>query len=1056
VHRLVQKIWDALTQSIASRSHRRNRRPNFNRRLDLQALEDRSLLSANASGALAAQVFIDSNHNHIADRREVRLPGVAVHLDGTAYGNVPIHSVAITDAKGQVKFNNVPVGDYRVSTERIRGLLGTPRLGDLRGVLGVVLVPKVHVGAGQTPFRNLAFRGMAPGFVSLRQLLSSTGKRIFPLNKPGQGAARVLDRENNTPFLKNVDRTQLVANDGQTTSINLNNFFGDPDFSGSVERLKYVVLSKVGGTLIESATISDNILNIKTRTGSTSGNVFITVQAIDRFGAHVDGTFTFKVRKPPEVSVVLNNNTPNQNDVVTATTTVISSPDGVQPSLTYTWKVNGTIKKTETITSTTSTFDLTQAGAANRDNIVTVEVTPTALNLAGATASASATVANTPPVITSSNTINVEENATAVSTITTTDKDADPQVFTILPGSDADKFNINITTGALSFINPPDFENPGSAANSNTYTISVQADDQHGGTTTQNLTINVTNAAVTFTSPATVNVPENTTAVTTVIANSSEAGNPTFSIVPGGDSAKFSIDTNTGALTFNAAPDFENPASAANNNTYTVTVQADDGLGSIVTQTITVNVTNATVNFTSSATANPLENTTAVTTVLANSSDGTVTFSIVPGGDSAKFNINPTTGELTFIAAPDFETPASTANSNTYSVTVQGVDGNGGTGTQTITVNVTNVDEAPVANTTRTVFGASTADTALYAANNGATTTIDVSAFFDDPDITDSVVRFHVTNADGSNPQTFDLELFDKAAPQTVANFLHYVETNKYDSTFFHRVIAGFVLQGGQTSSPDPAVQNEFDGVNRSNVLGTIAMAKVGNDPNSATSEFFFNLADNSANLDHQNEGFTVFGKLVSTADQNVVNSLVGLGNNGSKITDVEIIKRADVLTYSVVSVVDNTLGYTPTATITAGDHRLNITTDGSAATGDVTVTVRVTDQSNVSVDIPFTVRVNQAPQVSVNLDTTTAGTNDILTATTTVNFAPAGEPLMLTYVWRVGSNVQKVETTTSTTSTLDLSLVGNGDTGDTVTVEVLPSVRNLTGTRVSDSALVV
>ena len=114
-------------------------------------------------------------------------------------------------------------------------------------------------------------------------------------------------------------------------------------------------------------------------------------------------------------------------------------------------------------------------------------------------------------------------------------------------------------------------------------------------------------------------------------------------------------------------------------------------------------------------------------------------------------------------------------------------------------------------------------------------------------------------------------------APLTVANFERYIEEEKYTDVILHRLISGFVLQGGgfqwsndQTSPSSiesfPAVQNEFSS-ERSNTRGTIAMAKIGNDPDSATNQWFFNLADNSANLDNQNGGFTVFGKTKTETD---------------------------------------------------------------------------------------------------------------------------------------------------------------------------------------------
>ena len=119
-----------------------------------------------------------------------------------------------------------------------------------------------------------------------------------------------------------------------------------------------------------------------------------------------------------------------------------------------------------------------------------------------------------------------------------------------------------------------------------------------------------------------------------------------------------------------------------------------------------------------------------------------------------------------------------------------------------------------------------------------------------------------------------DIQLYDSAAPATVQNFLGYVNRGAYDGSFFHRSVPGFVVQGGgYTWNTDagplkipagPPVVNEFSAT-RSNLRGTVAMAKLGGDPNSATTEWFVNLADNAANLDNQNGGFTVFGKVTST-----------------------------------------------------------------------------------------------------------------------------------------------------------------------------------------------
>jgi peptidyl-prolyl cis-trans isomerase A (cyclophilin A) len=113
----------------------------------------------------------------------------------------------------------------------------------------------------------------------------------------------------------------------------------------------------------------------------------------------------------------------------------------------------------------------------------------------------------------------------------------------------------------------------------------------------------------------------------------------------------------------------------------------------------------------------------------------------------------------------------------------------------------------------------------------------------------------------------FEVNLYDKGTPKTVENFLKYVNAGAYTNTIVHRAVAGFVVQGGgykndatfSLVTKNPTVINEPV---YSNKRGTIAMAKLKDQPNSASNEWFFNLADNSANLDVQNGGFTVFGQV--------------------------------------------------------------------------------------------------------------------------------------------------------------------------------------------------
>jgi cyclophilin family peptidyl-prolyl cis-trans isomerase len=111
--------------------------------------------------------------------------------------------------------------------------------------------------------------------------------------------------------------------------------------------------------------------------------------------------------------------------------------------------------------------------------------------------------------------------------------------------------------------------------------------------------------------------------------------------------------------------------------------------------------------------------------------------------------------------------------------------------------------------------------------------------------------------------------------PITTTNFINLVQQGKYDGTVFHRVIAGFMIQGGAISGSTPTINDEI-GSNNRNVAYTIAMAKTSN-PNSATSQFFINVADNG-NLAIDQAGtkfdavYAVFGKVVE--GQNVVDAI--------------------------------------------------------------------------------------------------------------------------------------------------------------------------------------
>jgi len=115
------------------------------------------------------------------------------------------------------------------------------------------------------------------------------------------------------------------------------------------------------------------------------------------------------------------------------------------------------------------------------------------------------------------------------------------------------------------------------------------------------------------------------------------------------------------------------------------------------------------------------------------------------------------------------------------------------------------------------------------------------------------------------------VNLFDESTPKTVQNFLSYVNDGAYTNNIIHRSMPQFIVQGGGytfNGSQFETIESKAAVINEpifSNVKGTIAMAKIGGKPNSATNGWFFNVNNNSANLDVQNQGFTVFGQVIDS-----------------------------------------------------------------------------------------------------------------------------------------------------------------------------------------------
>ena len=310
-------------------------------------------------------------------------------------------------------------------------------------------------------------------------------------------------------------------------------------------------------------------------------------------------------------------------------------------------------------------------------------------------------------------------------------------------------------------------------------------------------------------------------------------------------------------------------------------------------------------------------------------------------------------------------------------------------------------------------------------ATPGGSQAIDLAAALGNPEVVGSVVR--LTTSAGP----IDLEMFDAAAPQSVANFLNYVNTDQYNGTIIHRAVTDFVVQGGgyRTDGSDitgpgtPTVPNEFSPT-RSNVRGTVAYAKLGPPPgqpptpetiNSATSEWFINLGDNASNLDNQNGGFTVFGRVLGNG-MTVADAIDALPKTDATVgsrffqdlptltptptptaSDLVVLQDAAVVPEATYSVTSSDPALVNAAVV---GNTLNLAFGAGTGVADVTVTATDTftgatlqEVFRVGVGVPVVsaldVAIGDGTQATVNFTDAdgTRGTISLRGGTATVRF---------------------------------------------------------------------
>lgn len=326
--------------------------------------------------------------------------------------------------------------------------------------------------------------------------------------------------------------------------------------------------------------------------------------------------------------------------------------------------------------------------------------------------------------------VQVMEGSTAVTTVSAADPQGGSVTYTIAGGADAARFQINSSTGQLSFVSAPDFELPTDGDGNNLYDVVVQASTASGGSDTQTLTVEVLNSQQPQVSVSGVDAQftEDGGAVqvdpSLLLSDGDSAmlQGATVSIGsgynPSQDQLLFSNQNGitgswnavTGTLSLSGSASvadyqtalrsvqYSNGSQAPSVDDRTVLFSVSDGFENSSPASVVVRVTS--VNdlpvFTSPDAVTMNENSTLATTVQASDADsGSLTYTVSGGGDQSFFNIDNVSGELSFNAPPDFETPQDFGAENTYKVEVTADDGDGGRVTQMITVTVINLNEAP-------------------------------------------------------------------------------------------------------------------------------------------------------------------------------------------------------------------------------------------------------------------------------------------------------------------------------------------------------------------------
>jgi len=929
MRRLAQQILDLLRKNAWKRPNVKARvRPTS--RLLVEALEDRFMPATSVNQVLPAVLtgtaFIDHYSNGILEANDLRLPGATISLHGTDYKGKAVSASVVTDSNGLYKFLEINPGTYQLSiSTNGKYVSGNAQssVGSQGGTVSGSVVSTISIAQGQTLVGyNLAVEGLANLGLSLRQFLSTT---IIVHGIPTfRGTSASLPPGNGITY------TDGAAPPSILTAVGTGSLAGTvKDTNGNPLAHVQIGLTGVTGS------------------GPNAGLPTFTTTTTDATGAYTfsklaAGTYSINVISQPAgfragTPVIGNlDGYFNQNNLLAGidVTTIAgtgynfteipvteptvggaaameahllddtSGPGGTaSDGITSDPTIAGKIVNVGTISSFTGSLDSGTAGklaTPNSDgsfllNVAAIDKLAASGALADGThslllkvvgsagttsADVSFTLKTTPPILPS------------VHLDTTSD-----------PSQNGRPIQNNVTIlGTTS---------PGATVNliaQDTVQLVTISGSPTGGTFTLSLAGTASsaiafNAAASVVQTAVAGLPSPTGSGTIGAANvmvTGAAGGPytiTFigtlsgtsvaqlvasaSALTGGTSpsvsvAAYSVPTVLASATANASGDFSFPQTLnPGPNDFTILAVDKAGNQSQAQATFVIN-------------RPPVaQNTTQVIAITGSPTGGTFTLSLAGTASTAlAFNAAATAVQSAIAGLPS---PLGSGTIGTANVSVTG--GAGGPYTVTFIGNLAGTNVAQLVTTSSLTGGTSPAVTAIVTFHPLSTVTVtlpatsqnlDLMNSFTDPDYSNTILQFNTSLGPVS------VQLLDGQDPKTVANFLDYIKSGKFNSSIFHRLASGFVLQGGgftlaaAPTTIDPVITGApvtgeaiTPPAGGSNVRGTVAMA-LSSGPNTGTSQYFFNLVNNSSLLDGTSDGgpFTVFATITDGFSQRIVDNL--------------------------------------------------------------------------------------------------------------------------------------------------------------------------------------